>query len=139
MSWCIFFFSSRRRHTRFKCDWSSDVCSSDLYRHSSSLRDMFRENLAHFRKAFGRRVVRVTLIQCLLRRVLDELRSVQVGLPDLHVNHVDSLGLESLRLCKYLECRLLTEKRHRIRDLHGFPPCRSDSNTCMAALSSPAC
>src|SRR5260370_345184 len=24
-----FFFSSRRRHTRFKCDWSSDVCSSD--------------------------------------------------------------------------------------------------------------
>src|SRR5205085_6842769 len=28
---CIFFFSSRRRHTRFDCDWSSDVCSSDLY------------------------------------------------------------------------------------------------------------
>src|SRR5260370_28873488 len=27
---CFFFFSSRRRHTRFKCDWSSDVCSSDL-------------------------------------------------------------------------------------------------------------
>src|SRR5260370_40146565 len=26
----MFFFSSRRRHTRFKCDWSSDVCSSDL-------------------------------------------------------------------------------------------------------------
>src|SRR2546430_6091614 len=38
--WCIdsmlffvlfcFFFSSRRRHTRFDCNWSSDVCSSDL-------------------------------------------------------------------------------------------------------------
>src|SRR5260370_25647918 len=27
---CGFLFSSRRRHTRFKCDWSSDVCSSDL-------------------------------------------------------------------------------------------------------------
>src|SRR5207249_8756116 len=26
----IFFFSSRRRHTRSKRDWSSDVCSSDL-------------------------------------------------------------------------------------------------------------
>src|SRR6266480_3105487 len=25
-----FFFSSRRRHTRLTCDWSSDVCSSDL-------------------------------------------------------------------------------------------------------------
>src|SRR5438034_2421280 len=26
----VFFFSSRRRHTRSLCDWSSDVCSSDL-------------------------------------------------------------------------------------------------------------
>src|SRR5246127_417860 len=26
----FFFFSRRRRHTRFDCDWSSDVCSSDL-------------------------------------------------------------------------------------------------------------
>src|SRR5690242_19563361 len=33
----FFFFSSRRRHTRLTCDWSSDVCSSDLltlYRHA---------------------------------------------------------------------------------------------------------
>src|SRR4029434_11320015 len=28
-------FSSRRRHTRFKCDWSSDVCSSDLITHTN--------------------------------------------------------------------------------------------------------
>src|SRR5204862_4812125 len=28
----VFFFSSRRRHTRSLRDWSSDVCSSDLYR-----------------------------------------------------------------------------------------------------------
>src|SRR2546422_11686862 len=27
----VFFFSSRRRHTRCSRDWSSDVCSSDLY------------------------------------------------------------------------------------------------------------
>src|SRR5437762_6326390 len=40
---CFFFFSSRRRHTRYIGDWSSDVCSSDLklrvglgrYRHRS--------------------------------------------------------------------------------------------------------
>src|SRR5690242_21336505 len=32
-----FFFSSRRRHTRLTCDWSSDVCSSDL----PSKRDYF--------------------------------------------------------------------------------------------------
>src|SRR5690606_7118952 len=30
LSFSIFFFSSRRRHTRFSRDWSSDVCSSDL-------------------------------------------------------------------------------------------------------------
>src|SRR5205809_8093501 len=29
---CVFFFSSRRRHTRCSRDWSSDVCSSDLER-----------------------------------------------------------------------------------------------------------
>ena len=29
----FFFFSSRRRHTRSLCDWSSDVCSSDLKDH----------------------------------------------------------------------------------------------------------
>src|SRR5574337_804022 len=27
----LFFFSSRRRHTRLSGDWSSDVCSSDLF------------------------------------------------------------------------------------------------------------
>src|SRR5689334_24096901 len=33
----FFFFSSRRRHTRWNCDWSSDVCSSDLMRLSSAI------------------------------------------------------------------------------------------------------
>src|SRR5690348_18042131 len=32
---CLFFFSSRRRHTRWTGDWSSDVCSSDLPRQLS--------------------------------------------------------------------------------------------------------
>src|SRR5256886_1657789 len=32
----VFFFSSRGRHTRFDCDWSSDVCSSDLVREVAS-------------------------------------------------------------------------------------------------------
>src|SRR5689334_20309192 len=31
------FFSSRRRHTRWNCDWSSDVCSSDLRAHVDSV------------------------------------------------------------------------------------------------------
>src|SRR5256886_15283185 len=38
----FFFFSSRRRHTRFDCDWSSDVCSSDLDHIGSASRDLFQ-------------------------------------------------------------------------------------------------
>src|SRR6266481_4947053 len=34
----VFFFSSRRRHTRWNCDWSSDVCSSDLVHDDRRLR-----------------------------------------------------------------------------------------------------
>ena len=30
LQWWLFFFSSRRRHTRLQGDWCSDVCSSDL-------------------------------------------------------------------------------------------------------------
>src|SRR2546430_4355438 len=36
------FFSSRRRHTRFDCDWSSDVCSSDLVWSSKPMAQMNR-------------------------------------------------------------------------------------------------
>src|SRR6266436_3354377 len=38
----LFFFSSRRRHTRCSRDWSSDVCSSDLVANTDA------RNLAHF-------------------------------------------------------------------------------------------
>src|SRR5258707_3807394 len=33
----MFFFSSRRRHTRYWRDWSSDVCSSDLWQEVQAL------------------------------------------------------------------------------------------------------
>src|SRR2546430_13596827 len=42
----VFFFASRRRHTRFDCDWSSDVCSSDLAVHSAHLREILTEQYA---------------------------------------------------------------------------------------------
>src|SRR5437762_13415521 len=41
---CFFFFSSRRRHTRYIGDWSSDVCSSDLMIRRSRPRNL--EDLA---------------------------------------------------------------------------------------------
>src|SRR5436305_401179 len=60
----IFFFSSRRRHTRCGRDWSSDVCSSDLGR--------FRENLLGKRVDYSARSVIV---------VGPELKLHQCGLP----------------------------------------------------------
>src|SRR5207249_1514500 len=41
----LFFFSSRRRHTRSKRDWSSDVCSSDLIRRDRGLLERARRIL----------------------------------------------------------------------------------------------
>src|SRR5690606_39091834 len=60
----IFFFSSRRRHTRFSRDWSSDVCSSDLTtsigQHNVTHNEI-RVTLFHFcnsvRIAFGKQQV----------------------------------------------------------------------------------
>src|SRR2546430_13068082 len=64
------FFSSRRRHTRFDCDWSSDVCSSDLHR--------FRQR-AHHKNGIERYVVVHVQHNCRLRseerRVGKECRS----------------------------------------------------------------
>src|SRR3972149_10235715 len=42
------FFSSRRRHTRFDCDWSSDVCSSDLHLTIPSGRDVVLIEIAEY-------------------------------------------------------------------------------------------
>src|SRR5438445_13563782 len=53
---CIFFFSSRRRHTRYWRDWSSDVCSSDLY-----LIQLTSQVLAKRDRATGRPLVDVIL------------------------------------------------------------------------------
>src|SRR2546430_7907813 len=52
---CVFFFSSRRRHTRFDCDWSSDVCSSDLPEESMVARWAERtpDDFVMHVKAFG--------------------------------------------------------------------------------------
>src|SRR6267142_6158631 len=49
-----FFFSSRRRHTRLTCDWSSDVCSSDLNKGevAAELLTDFPERLTNLREAF---------------------------------------------------------------------------------------
>src|SRR2546426_3578499 len=42
----VFFFSSRRRHTRLQGDWSSDVCSSDLVANALTINARARSALA---------------------------------------------------------------------------------------------
>src|SRR5689334_23579356 len=49
MFFLFFFFSSRRRHTRWNCDWSSDVCSSDLTHSGSFEWDHFLKTNANNR------------------------------------------------------------------------------------------
>src|SRR5690625_7441014 len=49
----VFFFSSRRRHTRWPRDWSSDVCSSDL----SHLHRLFRNVFSAAPKIVRSRVI----------------------------------------------------------------------------------
>src|SRR6266481_4088798 len=49
-----FFFSSRRRHTRWNCDWSSDVCSSDLLWRTPA---RIRKNRRERRHARGRHAI----------------------------------------------------------------------------------
>src|SRR2546430_10901305 len=51
--WAFFFFSSRRRHTRFDCDWSSDVCSSDLTK-TSAVEFLLGSIFQHFPPHKGR-------------------------------------------------------------------------------------
>src|SRR5689334_13644249 len=52
----FFFFSSRRRHTRWNCDWSSDVCSSDLGFLDPTGRARDREGGAYYARAWDRAI-----------------------------------------------------------------------------------
>src|SRR5258707_4836998 len=74
MRLCFFFFSSRRRHTRYWRDWSSDVCSSDLATRAATL---VRQLLAFSRRQTLRPEVldlgdALSDLTMLLRRLIGE-------------------------------------------------------------------
>src|SRR5579862_3172881 len=75
----VFFFSSRRRHTSWNCDWSSDVCSSDL------LGDHIEELRRHMIKAlFGFAIAMIGGF-IVSPYVLDWIKEpVETGLDHLH-------------------------------------------------------
>src|SRR5205085_9416897 len=74
----FFFFSSRRRHTRFDCDWSSDVCSSDLNAVSC-------ERFVHGHQKITRAQDTAFRPQCLLHRFAKSNSDVFDGVMLVHV------------------------------------------------------
>src|SRR2546427_8476901 len=95
----VFFFSSRRRHTRFDCDWSSDVCSSDL-------RAACRAGLAsvpRVRTAVFERSSRAMIAPS--RRTLLVLTGAVLGRSEEHTSELQSQS--------NLVCRLLLEKKKK--------------------------
>src|SRR5260370_24512360 len=84
----LFFFSSRRRHTRFKCDWSSDVCSSDLLH----LRPVNIVTLADPNEAMGvkDRIRLAAATKIMQRRILDRLMEDGVTIVDPDSTFIDA-------------------------------------------------
>src|SRR2546430_12069276 len=70
-----FFFSSRRRHTIFDCDWSSDVCSSDLGITGPSTASPYLRNLQFDVEALSAPDARMEWPRSEERRVGKECRS----------------------------------------------------------------
>src|SRR3712207_5601760 len=71
----VFFFSSRRRHTRYWRDWSSDVCSSDLLSQPPVGQTVAEEHVRLAPEAHARNVVTATLADF---RGLDTLGEITV-------------------------------------------------------------
>src|SRR5207237_7693118 len=108
----FFFFSSRRRHTRFKCDWSSDVCSSDLVAHRGAclvLRTVLLQRRARLGGGRGRGTGGIAHRRPGRRRrerlSLPRLRRLEIHRSEEHTSELQS----HLNLV----CRLLLEKKKK--------------------------
>src|SRR5260221_5052661 len=127
---CCFFFSSRRRHTRSLCDWSSDVCSSDLSMSRTldakrTLAERFRAHdiervyhaIAHGAIAAQRIETHLVLDRGDgLRGSYGHFRRPRGGIPPeakRSVTHVRPIA--ALAGATLVECRLQTRRQHQIR------------------------
>src|SRR6267143_4641445 len=94
----FFFFSSRRRHTRWNCDWSSDVCSSDLRRiWARWLRDTYGATSPRAQwLRFHTQTAGVSLTaqqpdNNVVRTAIEALAAVLGGTNSLHTNALDEV------------------------------------------------
>src|SRR2546430_11252893 len=96
-----FFFSSRRRHTRFDCDWSSDVCSSDLLVHGAFADGSSWRKVISVLEKNGRTV---TALQIPLKSLTD----------DRSEEHTSELQSQSNLVCRLLLEKKKKHQRHKI-------------------------
>src|SRR2546430_9241817 len=94
---CFFFFSSRRRHTRFDCDWSSDVCSSDILRRRADQEQPGNEALVHRQKivaAFHRHLAHA--VPALADRIQPVVRhEMTIDIQDRKSTRLNSITVKS--------------------------------------------
>src|SRR2546430_4458464 len=92
------FLSSRRRHTRFDCDWSSDVCSSDLNPVGHSLSPLLHNS------GFQARRMNAVYLPFLVRDLRDFLAAIApLGIAGFSVTLPHKQRSEERRVGK--ECR----------------------------------
>src|SRR5690348_17947203 len=97
-----FFFSSRRRHTRWTGDWSSDVCSSDLLKLQTAAQA--RANPASHTAAWCETMAKLTWVRCHMLLCAGECNSGPVRSEE-HTSELQSPV--------HLVCRLLLEKKKK--------------------------
>src|SRR3712207_6967252 len=120
----FFFFSSRRRHTRYWRDWSSDVCSSDLLEKTSG--EYCRIITADIKKT----VKEHECVEAFEKSFKDAFGKFDDYLYDELIAKMDTLGISKteevlrseehtseLQSRQYLVCRLLLEKKKNIPTL----------------------
>src|SRR2546430_6082501 len=104
----LFFFSSRRRHTRFDCDWSSDVCSSDLNREGVRCRLIFQFRPDGGQERFGK------FAEVGVHSALDTSQKNQISDDEqYHENERSEEHTSELQSQSNLVCRLLLEKKKK--------------------------
>src|SRR5699024_11926415 len=104
----LFFFSSRRRHTRSKRDWSSDVCSSDL-----NLVDRFSINIAKLLERLQNQSELLLLTQSNGQHRL-KAGDTEIGRASCRERGENLVGAEALEKKKRRERRDDSNKRRRI-------------------------
>src|SRR6267154_2141693 len=103
----FFFFSSRRRHTRWTGDWSSDVCSSDL---------VFGENIAFFHEP-GLDIFRAGHDA----RATQSFRNMAAKKRRERIDHRAQNDLNFSLLAEYQFSIVAADRFHRIAAVHRAP------------------